>query len=177
MQEFYLAADANLVLIDWMTSGRIDNGESWAFELYKSTNHIYVERENNTDEPLFLDCLCLEQGVGLSVAERMQGFHVIANMVIYGPKLAAFRDKVQKKVQVLTQKAFSRRKSADLTAHLRDSSATEPLLFVSCSTIGLRDEGLVVRVVASTTKVVYDFFQEQLAHIVSEIGACPYAGR
>lgn len=182
VQEFYLAADANLVLIDWMTSGRIDNGESWKFELYKSTNHIYLEDVNTSKStPLFLDCLCLEQGVGISVAERMQGFHVIANMVIYGPKLAAFRDKVQKKVQVLTQKAFSRRRSAVFTAHLRDSTSTksvpEPLLFVSCSTIGLRDEGLVVRAVASTTEVMYAFFKEQLAHIISEIGACPYAGR
>lgn len=180
VQEFYLAADANLLLIDWMTSGRIDNGESWAFEQYKSTNHIYLEdvtTDTSKSTPLFLDCLCLEQGVGISVAERMQGFHVIANMVIYGPKLVAFRDKVQKKVQVLTQTAFSRRKSADFTAHLRDFTSTEPLLFVSCSTIGLRDEGLVVRAVASTTEVMYAFFKEQLAHLVSEIGACPYAGR
>lgn len=187
VQEFYLAADANLVLIDWMTSGRVDNGESWEFELYKSTNHIYLEDVNSDtckSTPLFLDCLCLEQGVGITVAERMQGFHVIANMVIYGPKLAPLRERVQKKVQVLTQKAFSRRKSADLTAHLKDSastksatSSTEPLFFVSCSTIGLRDEGLVVRAVASTTEVMYAFFKEQLAHIDSEIGACPYAGR
>lgn len=180
MQEFYLAAESNLVLIDWMTSGRIDNGESWEFGLYKSTNHIYLEDGKPGDStPLFLDCLCLQQGVGISVAERMQGFHVVANMVIYGPKLASFRVSVQKSVLALTQKAFTRRKSADLTAHLRDprSSSTEPLLFVSSSTIGLLDEGLVVRAVASTTEVVYDFFREQLAHIVSEIGACPYASR
>ena len=180
MQEFYLAAESNLVLIDWMTSGRIDNGESWEFGLYKSTNHIYLEDEEaGQSTPLFLDCLCLEQGVGISVAERMQGFHVIANMMIHGPKLATFRAKVQKNVQALTQKAFSRRKSADFTAHLRDSrsSSTDPLFFVSCSTIGLRDEGLVVRAVASTTEVVYEFFRQQLAHIASEIGACPYASR
>ncbi|KAG0590757.1 hypothetical protein KC19_1G124200 [Ceratodon purpureus] len=180
VQEFYLAAESNLVLIDWMTSGRIDNGESWEFGLYKSTNHIYLQDEKlDQSTPLFLDCLCLEQGVGISVADRMQGFHVIANMVIYGPKLAAFRAQVQKNVQALTQTAFTRRKSADFTAHLRNSrsSCTEPLLFVSCSTIGLLDEGLVVRAVASTTEVVYDFFRAQLAYIVSEIGACPYASR
>ncbi|XP_024390719.1 urease accessory protein D [Physcomitrium patens] len=187
VQEFYLAADANLVLIDWMTSGRVDNGESWEFELYKSINHIYLEdvkADCSKSTPLFLDCLCLEQGVGTSVAERMRGFHVVANMVIYGPKLAAFRVKVQKKVQELTQKAFTRRKSCDLTARLRDSSlsaespsTSDPLLFVSCSSIGPANEGLVVRAVASTTALMYDFFKEQLAHIDSLIGACPYAGR
>lgn len=170
-----------------MTSGRVDNGESWEFELYKSINHIYLEdvkADCSKSTPLFLDCLCLEQGVGTSVAERMRGFHVVANMVIYGPKLAAFRVKVQKKVQELTQKAFTRRKSCDLTARLRDSSlsaespsTSDPLLFVSCSSIGPANEGLVVRAVASTTALMYDFFKEQLAHIDSLIGACPYAGR
>jgi urease accessory protein len=191
VQEFYLSAGANLVLIDWMTSGRIDNGESWEFEMYRSTNHIYVnEQEADGDfsksKPIFLDSVCLEQGVGISVVDRMRGFHVVATMVIYGPKLAALRGSVQKKVQELTQGVFTRRKSIELTSQLRDYSTCsskrattniEPLIFISCSPIGLQDEGLVVRVVASNTELMYNFFKEQLAVIVHITGACPYAGR
>lgn len=178
------------MLIDWMTSGRIDNGESWEFEMYRSTNHIYVSEEGDDDfrksKPVFLDSVCLEQGVGISVTDRMQGFHVVATMVIYGPKLAALRGSVQKKVQELTQGAFTRRKSIELTSQLRDysncsstsaTSTVKPLIFISCSTIGLQDEGLVVRAVASNTELMYDFFKEQLAAIVHITGACPYAGR
>lgn len=169
-----------------MTSGRITNGESWEFELYRSTNHIYVEEcteQSTTSKPLLLDSVCLEQGVGVSVAGRMQGFHVVAMVVIYGPRLAKLRENMQKKVESLTHQAFTKRRSVDLTSRLRDfssskvTSSLEPLLFVSCSKIGLSDEGLVVRAVTSTTELMYDFLREQLAVIAPLIGACPYAGR
>ncbi|XP_057830766.2 urease accessory protein D isoform X3 [Cryptomeria japonica] len=79
-QVFYVASDSNLVLVDWLTSGRRMRGEIWDFELYKSTNNIYLEG----NQPLFLDSTLLEQGAGLSVADRMQAFHVVAMLVILG---------------------------------------------------------------------------------------------
>jgi len=50
-QVFGVFPEANLVVVDWITSGRYESGEKWDFELYKSINHIYLEGE----EPLFLD--------------------------------------------------------------------------------------------------------------------------
>jgi hypothetical protein len=50
-----------------------------------------------------------------------------------------------------------------------------PLIFASCSPIGVSDEGLVVRIIARSTETVYDFLTEQLATVVSLIGACPYS--
>ncbi|RKP35743.1 UreD urease accessory protein-domain-containing protein, partial [Dimargaris cristalligena] len=35
-------ATSGLVLLDWMTSGRHSCGESWQFDLYNSTNTIYL---------------------------------------------------------------------------------------------------------------------------------------
>lgn len=49
-QVFRVASDASLLIVDWLTSGRHENGEKWDFEFYKSTNNIFLE-----DEPLFLD--------------------------------------------------------------------------------------------------------------------------
>lgn len=50
-QIFRLVSNSNLVLVDWITSGRHANGETWDFEFYKSVNNVYLE----DDYPLFLD--------------------------------------------------------------------------------------------------------------------------
>ncbi|KAL7241501.1 hypothetical protein ACSBR1_014150 [Camellia fascicularis] len=57
-QVFKVASDSSLLIVDWITSGRHESGEKWDFELYKSTNQIFLEG----DQPLFLD-----SGVGLVV--------------------------------------------------------------------------------------------------------------
>jgi len=38
-------------MVDWITSGRHESGEKWDFDLYKSTNNIFLE----DGQPLFLD--------------------------------------------------------------------------------------------------------------------------
>lgn len=56
-QVFNLMSDSNLLMVDWVTSGRHERGEKWDFELYKSTNNIFLE----DDEPLFLDTVMFLQ--------------------------------------------------------------------------------------------------------------------
>lgn len=55
-QVFRVVSDSNLVIVDWITSGRHESGERWDFDLYKSTNRILLEG----DLPLFLDTVMLE---------------------------------------------------------------------------------------------------------------------
>lgn len=50
-QVFRVTPDSSLLIVDWLTSGRHENGEKWDFEFYKSTNNIFLEG----DQPLFLD--------------------------------------------------------------------------------------------------------------------------
>lgn len=278
LQEFVLAPDASLLLVDWFTSGRIDSGETWDFELYRSTNHVFLEEETEAEEaqeeespenpnagseaqeseaqgsgggsvasvvtldsaggsgrsksqlwpghsssrsrscrPLLLDCVHLENGVGLSIAERMAGFHVMAMVVLYGPRLQELRKNMESKVEEMTKQAFNQRTSSAFTASLKkdkeknhhhhqhnipaaatasslptaassdadhgshgdgvssNRASLPPLIFASCSPIGVSDEGLVVRIIARSTETVYDFLTEQLATVVSLIGACPYS--
>lgn len=54
-QVFKVVSDSSLVIVDWITSGRHESGEKWDFDLYKSTNHIFLE----DDQPLFLDTVML----------------------------------------------------------------------------------------------------------------------
>jgi urease accessory protein UreH len=185
LQEFVLALDASLLLVDWFTSGRIDSGETWDFELYRSTNHVFLEEAAEAEEaqeeespenpnagseaqeseaqeseaqgsgggsvasvvtldsaggsgrsksqlwpghsstrsrscrPLLLDCVHLENGVGLSIAERMAGFHVMAMVVLYGPRLQGLRKNMESKVEEMTKQAFNQRTSSAFTASLK----------------------------------------------------------
>eukprot|EP00257_Ricinus_communis_P023428 XP_015583412.1 urease accessory protein D isoform X2 [Ricinus communis] len=50
-QIFRVLSDSSLVVVDWITSGRHESGEKWDFELYKSSNNIFLD----DDQPLFLD--------------------------------------------------------------------------------------------------------------------------
>jgi hypothetical protein len=46
-----VSSDSNLVVVDWITSGRHESGEKWDFDLYRSTNNIFLD----DGQPLFLD--------------------------------------------------------------------------------------------------------------------------
>ncbi|MED6151069.1 hypothetical protein PIB30_078758 [Stylosanthes scabra] len=50
-QVFNLSSNSNLVIVDWITSGRHESGEKWDFDLYRSVNNIFLE----DGQPLFLD--------------------------------------------------------------------------------------------------------------------------
>ncbi|CDP11287.1 unnamed protein product [Coffea canephora] len=96
-QVFKVFPSSSLLIVDWITSGRYGRGEKWDFELYKSTNNIFLE----ADEPLFLDTILLEQGRYSSIAERMQDYQVIAMVILLGPKLKFIQDQIQENVKNL----------------------------------------------------------------------------
>lgn len=176
-QIFNVSSDANLVLVDWLTSGRHKRGEIWDFEQYKSTNNIYLDG----NQPLFLDSTQLEQGAGYSVVDRMQSFHVIAMLVVLGPKLEPTRKHIMAKIRERNSELFGgplqNSNPHVKKTKLNESKASEAVLLASFSTFGPMDIGLVVRIVATTTDSVYKFFREHLTSIEPFIGTCPYGGR
>jgi urease accessory protein len=82
-QRYDLTAGANLVVVDWMTSGRHATGERWAFTRYAS--RIHVARDHKL---VFLDGLTLEHETD-TVGQRMGRFNVCLTCVISGPRVAA----------------------------------------------------------------------------------------
>ncbi|HZV34132.1 MAG TPA: urease accessory protein UreD [Verrucomicrobiae bacterium] len=82
-QEFYLERGAGLVLVDWLSSGRAERGERWAFERYESRNEIFVEGRR-----LVMDSLLLDPADGAIEGKyRMGRFNCLAMMVIIGGEL------------------------------------------------------------------------------------------
>lgn len=88
-QTFKLAPKANLVLLDWFTSGRMDRGESWDFDLYRSVNEIWLEERR-----LARDVTLLKQdgerspGTRTSYADRAGPYACYAALFLYGPAAA-----------------------------------------------------------------------------------------
>lgn len=89
-QCFHLEKDSNLVFVDWITSGRIANGERWDFTRYISTNLIF-----HSHDLLYRDAQDLrnesslkseeEQHSAPSIKDTMQHFNVVACCIILGP--------------------------------------------------------------------------------------------
>jgi urease accessory protein len=82
-QRYELHADASLVMVDWITSGRHAAGERWAFSRYESRFDI-----RRGSQRIFFDALVLEPNID-SVAARMGRFDVLVTAVITGPLVAA----------------------------------------------------------------------------------------
>jgi urease accessory protein len=86
-----LRADASLVLVDWVTSGRHASGERWMFSRYESRFDI-----RRGSRRIFWDGLVLEPSID-SVAERMGRYDVLLTAIMTGPLVdCAARDLVNR---------------------------------------------------------------------------------
>ncbi|KAJ2893638.1 hypothetical protein IWW38_002807, partial [Coemansia aciculifera] len=72
---------SSVVLLDWMTSGRMSRGERWAFEKYFSVNVI-----KTPDNIVVRDALLLQQP---DFARRLAAFDALALILILGPAVAS----------------------------------------------------------------------------------------
>ncbi|KAI6684145.1 hypothetical protein NL676_030058 [Syzygium grande] len=172
-QVFRVRSDSNLVLVDWITSGRHESGEKWDFTLYKSTNNIFLEG----DQPLFLDTVLLEQGSIVPLAERMQDYQVIAMVVLLGPMLRHIQGQVQEDVKRMMAEQLQGspvRWDRQITSNTRDF-AKKPSLIASCSAFGHKGGGIIVRIASLTTESVYQFLKHQLAGLEALLGVSPYS--
>ncbi|XP_056163659.1 urease accessory protein D-like isoform X4 [Syzygium oleosum] len=173
LEVFRVHSDSNLVLVDWITSGRHESGEKWDFTLYKSTNNIFLEG----DQPLFLDTVLLEQGSIVPLAERMQDYQVIAMVVLLGPMLRHIQGQVQEDVKRMMAEQLQGspvRWDRQITSNTRDF-AKKPSLIASCSAFGHKGGGIIVRIASLTTESVYQFLKHQLAGLEALLGVSPYS--
>jgi len=88
-QSFHLNSSANLVLLDWFTSGRHSRGESWQFRQYGSTNEIRVDGKR-----VALDVLSLKGEGDSPLNTRLSPYTCYATVFLYGGHLRALIDQV-----------------------------------------------------------------------------------
>ncbi|XP_038995755.1 urease accessory protein D-like [Hibiscus syriacus] len=172
-QVFRLVSDSNLVIVDWLTSGRHESGEKWDFKLYRSTNYIFAEGNRS----VFLDTVLLEQGSPVNIAERMHEYQDIAMVIIYGPKLKFVQDQVQENVKrLMSQQLHIPLTNTGCRAKTNsDSCSIRPAFIASCSAFGPKGMGVVVRIASTTTEAVYKFLHHQLTGMEPLLGVSPYS--
>ncbi|XP_022926523.1 urease accessory protein D [Cucurbita moschata] len=172
-QVFRVDSRSSLVLVDWFTSGRHGRGEIWEFNLFKSTNQIFLE----DGHPLFFDTVLLEQGSTNSIIERMHGYQVIAMVVILGPRVKKVQDEVQENVKKMMSdqlySPFTSTRGAQMNKN-SDHLYAKPRIIASSSVFGPKGIGTVVRIAAMETETVYRFLQQQLASMEPLLGVPPY---
>jgi urease accessory protein len=147
-QRYTLSEDANLVLVDWMSSGRHATGERWAFSRYES--RISISR---SEHRIFHDAIVLETD-GDRVVERMRGFNVLLTAVVTGP--------------LVTEAA----------QHLLSTIASEPVVrdadtIVSASK--LSDGGTLLRVAAVSVEDVGRTIRQAFQFLCPLLGDDPWS--
>lgn len=93
-QEFHLAENAGLVLLDWFTSGRAARGERWQFSRFQSRNEVFVASER-----IFLDSIFLDSADGsLASPMRTGRFNCFALLLLTGEPLRVAANQLLEKI-------------------------------------------------------------------------------
>lgn len=147
-QKFHLAPTANLVLLDWFTSGRQARGERWQFSHFESRNEIFVN-----DAPKVVDALLLNLTQGsLAGPLSLTCYHVFATLILTGPRLKSESEQLLHAISALP---VTRRPSL--------LAAASPL-----------DNGLILRLAAEKTEDAAWFLYTHLAFLTDLLGEHPW---
>ncbi|KAL5534339.1 hypothetical protein ACEPAG_801 [Sanghuangporus baumii] len=149
IQTFHLEEDASVVLLDWITSGRMSRGEEWRFSRYYSINEVWLAKKRIARDVLLLDG---DVSSTRSLKDRMGIYSCYATLIICGPKLRAVVEAIYaiyREISVYQQ-------------------ASPPDLIWSTSRI---EDGCVVRVAANETEKVKSWIKEHLSGLADLVGA------
>ena len=86
LQTFVLEKDASIILLDWITSGRMSRGEEWAFSSYYSLNEVWLQGVRVARDALLLETSpldALERGIEV----RMRSYACYATVILCGPRV------------------------------------------------------------------------------------------
>ena len=148
-QEFHLAKDAALALVDWFTSGRVARGERWAFEHFQSRNDVFLDGRR-----IFVDSLVLNSNDGpLESPHRTGRFNCFAMMLLIGEPL--------------------RKMAAELMAEI-SSRPVERNSTLLCSASPVQD-GAVLRVAGEDAESVSHELKHHLKSLAELLGDDPWS--
>ena len=148
-QEFHLAADAGLVLLDWFTSGRSARGERWAFDNFQSRNDVLIDGRR-----VFVDSIVLNADAGAIASPHRAGrFNCFAMLLIVGQPF--------------------REASAALAAEI-SSRPVERAATLLCSASPVQ-QGAVLRVAGEDVESVSRELKRHLSFLTDFLGDDPWA--
>ena len=148
VQSFDLHEDGNLLLLDWITSGRWSTGERWAFSRYSSRCDVFVGGDHRLADTLVLD----PADGDLAGRFRMGEFNCLAVVVIIGPRLQSLVDSSRCEIE-------------------KQNVGKDMGVIESFSPI---EGGAVLRLVGLTTELVGFTLRRRLANVAQILGESPW---
>lgn len=151
-QTFHLEADASLVVLDWLTAGRMSRDEEWAFAKYHSINEVW-----RAGQRIARDAMLLEQPIDTSplpsrtLKDRMAPYSCYATMLMFGPMVTGMAAKLATQYDAISQMQRS-----------------GPSDFVW--SLSMLDGGCIVRAAGLETEVVKKWLKDALADVAMVIG-------
>ena len=147
-QHIRMEPAANLVLVDWLTAGRVGSGERWQFTEYRSRTFVW-----RADRLVLHDGLVLAPEDG-DLAGRMGRFNCLALAVVSGPALRATATRLAGSI----------------------GSAPAPRraeLLLSAAPLG--DDGVVLRIAGVSVEQVGAALRQHLSVVTSLLGDDPWS--
>ncbi len=153
-QEFRLAPNAGLVLVDWYTAGRTACGERWAFRRLHSRNEVWRKAEEH--DLVLLDSLRLDPSEqGIAPTHPTGRYNCFGMLLLLGPP------------------------AREMAARLLKGISTRPVLrrdSVVCSASPVRD-GAIFRIAGETVEHVGLELHRHLIQVRDLLGDDPWARR
>ena len=147
-QRINLGVGGALVLVDWVTSGRRESGERWAFDEYVSRTVVHLE-----GRLVIHDALALRASDG-PMADRFGSCDVLAAAILVGRGLAPEIERIDARVRDEPVKRRADR-------------------LIAAAPVG--DAGCVVRIAGGTVEDIDDTLRDLLAFVPGRLGDSPWA--
>jgi len=144
-----LALNASLVLLDWLTAGRIACGERWTMRRYRCQNDVYIDGHH-----VYADATLLTKTFGpIDAMFRVGPYNCLATMVVVGNRLEG------------------------ITRQFVDAVEARPLgnRLPMISSVSTFDRGAVVRVASTSTSAVTGFLRDRIRQLAGVLGEDPWA--
>ncbi|KAG8799258.1 hypothetical protein FRC17_007184 [Serendipita sp. 399] len=183
----------SLLLLDWLTSGRMSRGEEWQFDRYRSVNEVWIGTTQVACDVLLLD-QATEQNkatpstgggsVDNDAHDNLSGqtnrqsrklhrslapYACYATVLMYGPCTRAISNHLRGQYDQITQ--LQRRTPPEPL--IWSYSPLEGSSFSSVSTDAF--DGCIVRVAGTETEAVRRWLREALRGLESQIGKDAYS--
>ena len=147
-QRINLGVGGALVLVDWVTSGRRESGERWAFDEYVSRTVVHLE-----ERLVVHDALALRTSDG-PMADRFGSYDVLAAAILVGHGLAPEIERLDARVRNEPVKRRAGR-------------------LIAAAPVG--DAGCIVRIAGRTVEDVDDTLRDLLGFVPRLLGDSPWA--
>jgi urease accessory protein len=152
-QRFDVHEMGNLLLLDWLTSGRWSSGERWAFSRYSSRTDVFVGGEHRVADALVLD----PRDGDLTGAFRMGDFNCLATVVAVGQRFNALVESALRDV------GSQRIGSQGVGGEMSVVESVSPI-----------KGGALLRVVGASAEIVGRFLRQRLEPVTQILGESPW---